>query len=311
MDAWETCQRLHQLASEPPTRKARAEVLRALESDGNGVHRLAARALAIWGDRKSLRSMLAEGLRPKRFAWVTREAAVNALLPILRDRDASWVLDAYFSAPNETVRKDLLPLVERLSNPALRRRVIRECRSATLWRRRAGLEICAAVHLQEQFEIYARLANDDNPRLAATARRLLEHAKQYGGRALTDPLFRAILKELRPWVQGDESAQGERRPQDFYVLERTEEKGPIRQVWRWYSNGVEVVDPWLWRWVKTGPVNGHYFTSGIIEFRVDETSKRIEIDWMAGPLWGWGWTCRVIRRWDGVRLEWEAERWVA
>jgi hypothetical protein len=123
------CSRLDELGRRRPDEKSRAEVEDALSSKWQGVQVVAARALATWGDERSLSLVrgLLERLSQKKAAWAAAGALANALAPKLKPEDLDWVFKLFLSMARRANRYALIPLFEafdpRISIPALQARL--------------------------------------------------------------------------------------------------------------------------------------------------------------------------------------------
>lgn len=120
------CSRLDELGRRRPDEKSRAEVEDALSSKWEGVQVSAARALAAWGDERSLSLVrgLLERLSQKKAAWAAAGALANALAPKLKPTDLDWVFKLFLRMARRDNRYALIPLFEafdpQISIPALR-----------------------------------------------------------------------------------------------------------------------------------------------------------------------------------------------
>jgi hypothetical protein len=123
------CSRLDELGRRRPDEKSRAEVECALSSKWQGVQVTAARALAAWGDERSLSLVrgLLEKLSQKKAAWAAAGALANALAPKLKPTDLDWVFKLFLRMARRDNRYALIPLFEvfdpHISVPALQARV--------------------------------------------------------------------------------------------------------------------------------------------------------------------------------------------
>ena len=134
------CQRLDSLARGKPNAAARSEVLEALKSKWEGVQVHAARALAAWADDESVQALRAwlEESRSKEAGWAVRGEAVKCLCSCTGPRDASWMLELYFSTEDRLVRHELLPLIDAVPVTAARERIEIEAKSSEPLRRDAA-----------------------------------------------------------------------------------------------------------------------------------------------------------------------------
>lgn len=123
------CSRLDELGRRRPDEKTRAEVEDALASKWQGVQVSAARALASWGDERSLALVrgLLETLSRKKAAWAAAGALANALAPKLEPEDLDWVFRLFLGIARRDNRYALVPLFEafdpRICIPALQARL--------------------------------------------------------------------------------------------------------------------------------------------------------------------------------------------
>ena len=107
------CERIEKLGHGPPSEDARAEVQRALQSKWEGVQVTAARALARWGDEKSVRAIrtLMTELAKKSARWSAAGAVVDALSPHLSAADIDWTLTLCLQESNRHNRSTLMLLL--------------------------------------------------------------------------------------------------------------------------------------------------------------------------------------------------------
>ena len=108
------CSRLDELGRRRPDGKSRAEVEGALSSKWEGVQVTAARALAAWGDERSLSLVrgLLERLSQKKAAWAAAGALANAIAPKLKPTDLDWVFELFLRIARRDNRYALIPLFE-------------------------------------------------------------------------------------------------------------------------------------------------------------------------------------------------------
>lgn len=100
----------------------------------------AARVLASWGSRRSidaLRQWLVSSMG-KEGATTIRAEAVKALCQCIEPRDATWVLDLYFEARINFVRRQLLPFITAVPRDQAEHRTRIERDSTSQTRREAA-----------------------------------------------------------------------------------------------------------------------------------------------------------------------------
>jgi hypothetical protein len=116
IDLHALCSRLTKLGGRKPDDASRAEVEEALHSKWEGVQVTAARALAMWGDARSLylvQQLLVE-VSQKPARWAAAGALVRALAPHLTSADLPWIVDLFVRVARRDVRFCLVPLFEAL-----------------------------------------------------------------------------------------------------------------------------------------------------------------------------------------------------
>ena len=294
--------RLQAIGKQPPKPESRAEVMDALASEVGYLREAAAKILSTWADdesTKALRTFLVRGFEDRSFAWVDRGNAIKALRECVGDTDATWLLDLYFSPLAQGNHKDLIPLLGRVSNAAQGARLRREIGSEDPETRRRALLAISVVHLPEERELAKGLSRDEDPEVQTLALKMLERIRRRGARDGDDPLLQAIVSTLRPIAPLR------------YLMELSHEGGDLLQCWRWSDTTFEEVPPESWRFVDHGSEIEVSREWEKAEFWLSDNGKELFVNWIAGPLFGRGWSFKLSREGGKVRLGDQTLRWIS
>jgi hypothetical protein len=157
--------RLRDLATVPPTPKARDEVTQALSSKWEGVQAVAAEVLGAWGDplsKNTLREWFMETIhRP--LGWAIRSVAVRELARLATGDDARWVLDLYFETDDGLLQHELLRLAAALPAASAMDLVLTKARNANARVRHSALKILVWSSWGEPKDLLRPFAKDPDP----------------------------------------------------------------------------------------------------------------------------------------------------
>lgn len=127
MDLKQHCDHLHRLGKKSPSKKARLELEKALQSKREGIQVVAAKALANWGDPKSIdaiKLLLVEKSKLEA-RWSAVGAISKLLYPFMNENDIDWVLELYLKESRRQNRFALIELILSLPYKETEQKLIR------------------------------------------------------------------------------------------------------------------------------------------------------------------------------------------